>query len=270
MKKWILFLLILLVGVSIIFYYTQTLQGEGVKKPPEPLSVYERMDQISQEVYSLTKEKKFPEAKDKLQELGNLFAAAKPPKGLTIETLDTITATIVNAKKAFAAVEIDPNQLLWNALQIRLTMDSLTHEKQPLWTNYYKTYTEHIDKMTLFIAGKKKDEFTKAFLQNVQLYQLLKPAMSVHASSQDMEQLLSIYRFLLQESRKADFDWSQVYQVLQELNRQVDKLFIGKDTTTFASVFAPGSPYLTISLISAFLFASLGYVAYRKYRANKS
>ena len=264
-----IYLLIILVGIIIVFYFTQTLQSEGVKKPPESLSVYERMDQISQEVYQLTKEKKFPEAKGKLQELGNLFAAAKPPRGLTIETLDTITATLVNAKKAFAAVEIDPNQLLWNALQVRLTMDSLTHEKQPLWKNYYKTYKEHIDKMTLYIAGKKKDEFTKAFLQNVQLYQLLKPAMSVGASPQDMEQLLSIYRYLLQESRKADFDWSQVYQVLQELNRQVDKLFIGKETTTLASVFSPGSPYITISLIGAFLFASLGYVAYRKYRASK-
>ena len=267
MKKFLLFSAILLFVIIGIFYWTKVVHTESSKSDVETLSVYERMDQLSQEVFSLTKDKKFPEAKSKLEELGQLFASSKPPKGLTIETMDIITETIVKAKQAYASVNIDPNQLLWHALQVRLTMDSLTHTHQPLWKNYYKPYKEHIQKLTIYVSAKKKDEFTRLFLQNIQLYQMLKPAMSVSASPHEMEQLLSIYRFLLQESRKADFNWDQVYMVLNELNRQIDKMFIGKETTTFASVLTPGSPYHTIFLVSSLVILILGYVAYQKYRA---
>lgn len=269
MKKLLLLSVIIFLGLMGFFYWTKLVHTESSKLDVDTLSVYERMDLLSQEVYSLTKDKKFPEAKSKLEQLGQLFASSKPPKGLTIETMEYITDTIVKAKRAYASINIDPNQLLWHALQVRLTMDSLTHTNQPLWKNYYKPYKEHIQKLTIYVSGKKKEEFTRLFLQNLQLYQMLKPAMSVNASPQEMEQLLSIYRFLLQESRKADFNWDQVYMVLNELNRQIDKMFIGKETTTFASVFTPGSPYHTILLVSTLVIVVLGYVAYQKYRAVK-
>jgi sporulation protein YpjB len=266
-KKLLLLFIILIIGVTGVLFWTKVIHIEKPKTDVETLSIYERMDQLSQEVYSLTKEKKFPEAKAKLEELGRLFASSKPPKGLTIESLDIITETIVKAKQAFASITIDPNQLLWHALQVRLTMDSLTHAHQPLWKNYYKQYKEHIQKLTIYVGAKKKDEFNRLFLQNIQLYQMLKPAMSVSVPPHEMEQLLSIYRFLLKESRQPDFNWNQVYMVLNELNRQIDKLFIGKEVTTFTSVLTPGSPYHTILLVTTLVIVVLGYVAYQKYQA---
>lgn len=270
MKKLLFFLILLSLALAVFLYGPKFIQKDGAKGSVGSLSDYERMDNLSQEVYSLTKEKKFPEAKIKLEEIGSLFASSKPPKGLTIESMDTITQTLVKAKQAYASVNIDPNQLLWHALQVRLTMDSLTHANQPIWKNYYKSYKDHINKMSLYVTGKKKDDFTRTFLQNIQLYQMLKPAISIRTSPQDMEKLLSMYRFLLQESRKADINWDQVQQVLVEMNKQVDKIFLGEEEMTYANAFSPGSPLFTVTLVGSFLLASLSYVAFRMYKANRS
>ncbi|WP_047152605.1 sporulation protein YpjB [Aneurinibacillus tyrosinisolvens] len=272
MKK-IMVLLLTLTCFCVGIYSLWPMMGTGKSTreiQQNTTSVYQKMDSLSQDIYLLTKEDKYSEAKKKLAELGVLFAATKPPKGLSIEVLDTITGTIIKAKRAFAAVQPDPNKLVWHALQVRLTIDSLTHEKQPLWKNYYNSYQEHINKMMLLAAGRKQGEFTRAFAQNLQLYQTLKPAITIHASMRETEMLFSMYSFLLQETRKPSYNWEGITNVLEELNKLIDGLFIGKDQSTLAPGVSPESPFLIISLFSSFLLTSLMYVAWRKYRAEKN
>jgi sporulation protein YpjB len=242
----------------------------SARVPEQTMSVYQKMDVLSQDVYQLTKEAKYGEAKKKLAELGILFAGTKPPKGLSIEAVNALSDTIVKAKRAFAAVEAEPNRLLWHALQVRLAIDSLTHEKQPLWKNYYNSYQEHINKMMLLSAGRKQAEFSRAFVQNLQLYQTLKPAITVAASSQQLEMLSSLYSFLLQETRKVEYNWDAITNALTELNRLVDAIFIGEDQSTFAPGMPPESPLLIIALFASVVLTSLGYVGWKKYKAEQS
>lgn len=241
----------------------------SARVPEQTMPVYQKMDVLSQDVYQLAKEGKYPEAKEKLASLGALFAETKPPKGLSIEAVNALSDTIIKAKRAFAAVKLEPNRLLWHALQIRLAIDSLTHEKQPLWKNYYSSYQEHINKMMLLGAGHKQAEFSQAFAQNLQLYQTLKPAITVAASAQQMEALYSIYSFLLQETRKAEYNWEGITNALTELNRLVDAIFVGEDRSAFAPGMPPDSPLLIIALFASVILTSLGYVGWRKYKAEQ-
>ncbi|WCK56100.1 sporulation protein YpjB [Aneurinibacillus sp. Ricciae_BoGa-3] len=267
MKKWIIvFISMLLIAAGIVY-------GPRLAKPIDPpresLSAYQQLDRLSQDIYEMTKQEKYREAKDLIEELGVQFGKLKPPKGLPIESLNAITDTIVKAKRAFTAVKLQPQKLLWHALQLRLTIDSLTHEKQPLWKNYYNSYKEHISKMMLLAASRKKDEFAYAFTQNLQLYQTLKPALAVQASATDVEKLFSMYSFLIQEVRKPDYNWDAMVTVLQQLNILVDKLFIGKDEPAFAPGVYPDSPVLLITLLGSVLALSLGYAGWKKYKGEK-
>jgi sporulation protein YpjB len=241
----------------------------SARMPEQTVSVYQKMDILSQDVYQLTKEAKYIEAKKKLAELGVLFAQTKPPKGLSIEAVNALSDTIIKAKRAFAAVEAEPNRLLWHALQVRLAIDSLTHEKQPLWKNYYSSYQEHINKMMLLVASHKQAEFSRAFIQNLQLYQTLKPAITVSATTQQVEMLYSIYSFLLQETRKVEYNWDSITNALNELNRLVDVIFIGEEQSTFATGMPPESPFLIIVLFASVVLSSLGYVGWKKYKAEQ-
>lgn len=241
----------------------------SAKVPEQTMSVYQKMDVLSQDVYQWTKEGKYAEVKGKLEELGRLFAETKPPKGLSIEAINVLSDTIIKAKRAFTAAEADPNRLLWHALQLRLSIDSLTHEKQPLWKNYYSSYQEHVNKMMLLSASRKQGEFSRTFAQNLQLYQTLKPALTVSISIQQMEMLHSIYSFLLQETRKADYNWEAIANALTELKRLVDIIFIGEDQSTLAPGMPPESPLLIISLFASIVLTSLGYVGWKKYRAEQ-
>jgi sporulation protein YpjB len=270
-RKWI-FIVGSVVFLCVAMYTGWSLfdkRASYAKVPEQTLSIYQKMDRLSQEIYQLTKDGKYSEAKKNLAELGVLFSEMKPPKGLSIEAINAISDTIIKAKRAFAAVQAEPNRLLWHALQARLVIDSLTHEKQPLWKNYYNSYQEHINKMMLLTAGRKTAEFSRAFAQNLQLYQTLKPAITVYASSQQVEILYSIYSFLLQETRKAEYNWEAISNALEELNRLVDRLFVGEDRSTFAPGIPPESPILIIALFASIVLTSLGYVGWKKYKAEQ-
>ncbi|WP_027417514.1 sporulation protein YpjB [Aneurinibacillus terranovensis] len=269
MKKTIIISVSLLLLVTGILYGPGMIRNKPIDPPQQTMSAYQKMDQLSQDIYQLTKEEKYSEAKQLIDGLGIMFAKTTPPKGLSIEALDTITETIVKAKRAFTMVKPDPSKLLWYSLQLRLTIDSLTHEEQPLWKNYYNAYKEHLNKMMLLAASHKQHEFAYAFAQNMQLYQTLKPALSVQASSQDMEKLLSIYSFFLKETRKVEYNWGDISNVLQELTALIDKIFLGKDESTLAMGVPPESPTILIALIGSILLPALSYVAWKKYKAEK-
>ncbi|AMA73550.1 MULTISPECIES: sporulation protein YpjB [Aneurinibacillus] len=272
MKK-IVFIVMSVAFLFMALYTGWMVLGKRVSStqvPEQTLSAYQRMDQLSQDIYQLTKEEKYSEAKQSLTELGVLFAETKPPKGLSLEAVNALSDTILKAKRAFAAVEPESDRLLWHALQVRLSIDSLTHERQPLWKNYYNSYKEHINKMILLAAGRKESDFSRTFMQNLQLYQTLKPAFTVSATAQQIEMLYSIYSFLLQETRKAQYNWDAIANALNELNRVVDAIFVGEDTSAFALGMPPESPFLIIALFASVIFTALGYVGWKKYKAEQN
>lgn len=265
-----LVLVVIIACLGAALYMGTTMRA--AKSPPpvteQTQSVYQKMDVLSEDVYRLAKEGKYNEAKKQLAELGVLVASAKPPRGLSLEAVNALTDTVVKAKRAFAAVEAEPNRLIWHALQVRLTIDSLTHESEPLWKNYYNSYQEHVNKMMLLVASRKQNEFARAFTQNLQLYQTLKPAMSIHTPVQNMESLYSIYSFLIQETRKQEYNWDGITNALEELNRQTQIIFLGKEQPTFGLGIPPQSPILIIALFASCIVSGLGYFAWKKYRAE--
>lgn len=269
MKK-VIILLVVIACLGAALYTGKSMRA--AESPPseagQTQSVYQKMDLLSQDVYRLAKEGKYGDAKKQLDDLGTLVAQTKPPKGLSLEAVNALTETVIKAKRAFASVEAEPNRLIWHALQVRLTIDSLTHESDPLWKNYYSSYQEHVNKMMLLVASRKQNEFARAFTQNLQLYQTLKPAMGIHTPVQNMEALYSIYSFLLQETRKPDYNWDSITNALEELNRQTQLIFLGKEQSTFGLGIPPGSPILIIALFASCIVTGLGYFAWRKYRAE--
>ncbi|MBO8170733.1 MAG: hypothetical protein H0Z33_02460 [Bacillaceae bacterium] len=252
-----------LLMVSIMLFIISPVHGV------DHLSKLEELDLISKQVYDFTKIKQYEKAKEKLDVLADKFTAYHNEKEMDIESLEMMSRTIIEGKKAFAATELNEERLNWHALKIRLMIDALTHENQPLWKNYFGTYQEQLNQMGR--AAEKKDmaAFKKVLSENHQLYMTLRPSVMVSHSAETTEMMDSLYRFIFSGVKKDPLSWDELSGGVQQLKHAVQKVFMGEERSTLAPHVIGGSPYVIIFGIAAIVISTLTYVGWRKYRAEK-
>lgn len=251
--------------VVLIFFYSIIPSAYG----SNDITQLQKLDQLSEEVYNLTKSQQYDAAKDKLEQLSETFASTYSENKMDIESLEIFTRTIVNGKRAFSTVAIDEDRLLWHALQIRLMIDSFSHRYQPLWKNYYSTYAEQINRLLMFASRQDAQSYNQELEKNHQLYLTLRPAILVNQSVQTIEMFDSLYQFLGTKESKTSASWEEITGGLEQLKQAVQQVFLGADKDTAAMNMAGGSPYVIITGIAAIVITTLTYVAWRKYRGEK-
>ncbi len=232
-------------------------------------SILQNLDRLSQEVLELTERGSMTEAKDKLEQLAELFTKIGVEKNMSIEALEMASDTIVQGKRAYTDVTPDRKEMLWHATQIRLLIDALTHPNQPIWKGYHMTYVEQVSKLIHLAGRKEQSDLSKALQDNLKLYVILKPAFAVNHSAPTLEMLDSLYNFLLQQSHENKVQWDAVQQTTQLLQEVTGNIFLGKDQNTFSWYISSNSPVVMISLVSLILLTVLTYSAWKMYRGEQ-
>ncbi len=254
-----LFMTILIV---LIVSYMIFSQAFAIEQPSQEL------DQLSKQVYDLTKTKQYEKAKEKMDELAKVFTAQVSDKNPDIESLDIMTRTIVQGKRAFAMVELDDDRLNWHALQIRLMTDALTHQHQPLWKNYYKTYMEQVNLMISSVSRREADGFREALEKNYQLYATLRPAVAVSHSISTVEMMDSLYQFLHNKKKNPHSSWEELNGGLTQLKESVEQLFSANSRDAYSPVNG-SSPLGIIIAVAAMVLSTLTYVGWKKYKGER-
>lgn len=232
-------------------------------------SILQDLDRLSHEVLELTEQGRMVQAKEKLDQLANLFPKIGVEKNMSIEALKIASDTIVQGKRAYTDVTPDRKEMLWHATQIRLLIDALTHPNQPIWKGYHMTYVEQVSKLIHLAQRKEQSNLAKALQDHLKLYTILKPAFAVNHSASTMEMLDSLYNFLLQQSRENQVQWDAVQQSTQQLKEVTGIIFLGKDQNTFSWYLSSNSPAAMISLISLILLTVLSYSAWKMYQGEQ-
>lgn len=228
----------------------------------------QELDQLSKQVYDLTKTKQYEKAKEKMDELAKVFTSQVSDKNPDIESLDIMTRTIVQGKRAFASVELDEDRLNWHALQIRLMTDALTHQHQPLWKNYYKTYMEQVNQMISSVSRREGDGFREALERNYQLYATLRPAIAVSQSVNTVEMMDSLYQFLHNKKKDPHSSWEELNGGLTQLKQSAEQLFLTNSRDAYSPV-SGSSPLGIIIAVAAMVLSTLTYVGWKKYKGER-
>lgn len=255
-------------GLIFVIAFTLYILFPAVVKTESTLNTeieWEQIDQLSGELYTLTKNHEFAKANAVLDRLGEQLANAREKQRITLEGAEVVAQSIKNGKQAFSAMNPNEDRLLWHALQIRLAVDALTHGNQPMWKQYYSAYSAQIKQMQDYASEQTPDKLYEVFDNHYQLFKTLEPAMQVSVSLERVQMIQSVYKSIITEARKDFPNWDEMNFTIQQLQMTADEVFWGNDTSTFARYIHQNSPYLLISSIAAFVVVTLAYVAWKKY-----
>lgn len=228
------------------------------------------LDKIAGEMLELTKQGDVEGAQEKIRQLADRFPAQVLPNTIRIESLNAVTQSILAAKKGFASTKMDDEQLLWHATQVRVAIDALSHDHQPMWRSYYISYANQMQNLLQSAVERDVSQFRAQFEENYRLYLAIKPGMSIHLSEEQMNQIGTAYDLISKEMRNGSMEWQVVREALRELSGAMQAAFIGEDISTFAKLMHPGSPYMPITTMVALLIVTLTYVAYKKYAGQQA
>lgn len=238
-------------------------------KKPEHAAQLAQIDRLAGDFYQLTKKGELDAARSKLDQLGELFPNQALPTRIRIESLNAITQSILAAKQMFANPASDEHKLLWHATQVRVAIDSLTHDHQPMWKEYYSSYANQMQNLLQASVERDTVTFHAQFEENYQLFLAIRPAMSVQLPAAQMEQIGASYQLIHKEMRNEQVDWQAIREELRQLSSQMQIAFVGEDKSALAGLIFPQTPANLIVTIASVVSLTLAYVAWRKYQGHR-
>lgn len=267
MKKNIRYLLFflsigLLLSCPIHTLYTK------LERPEEEKQLRE-LDRVAGDLLEYVKKGELTGAQESIQQLSLRFPSQSLPLPIRIEALNAVTQSILAAKQSIQSPSESEEDLLWHATRVRVAIDALTHQHQPMWKSYYTPFLTQVQSLQKSAVERDIETFHEQFEEHTRLYLALKPAMSIHVSEAKMASISAAYERIVKEMHKNDRDWLLIREALRDLHGLIETAFVGEDTSAFSRLMMrPDSPILIMSSIITALLLSLAYVAYRKYQAE--
>ncbi|KZE55492.1 sporulation protein [Brevibacillus parabrevis] len=224
------------------------------------------LDQIANDFLNYVKKGDIEGAQERIVQLAEKFPNQHLTSPLKIESLNAVTQSILAAKKSFSSANVSEQQLLWHATQVRVAIDALTHEHQPMWRSYYPSLVTQVQNLQQSAVERNFTQFREQFDENYRLFLAIKPGMSIQLPEEQLASISSAYDVISKEMRNAQMDWQLVREALRELNGSIQTAFVGEEKSTFARLMMrPDSPMRMLLSIAIALVAALAYVAWKKY-----
>lgn len=227
------------------------------------------LDQIAHELLTYAKKGDIEGAQQRIVQLAERFPNQHLPNPIRIESLNAVTQSILAAKQIFSSTNASEQQLLWHATQVRIAIDALTHDHQPMWRSYYPSLVTQVQNLQLSAVDRDFNQFREQFDENYRLFLAIKPGMSIQLPEAQMSSITVTYDVISKEMRKSQVDWQLVREALRELNGSFQVAFVGEEKSTFARLMMrPDSPFIILASIATALVIALSYVAWKKYEGE--
>lgn len=267
MKKNVTILLTLVI-VGMILAWPISYFFSKIEKQPLNEQLLE-LDKLAQEALVDTEKGNLEEARTKISKLAQLFPKQTLPVSIRIESLNSVTQSILDAKKIFHSAKPDEDRLLWHATQVRIAVDALHHTHQPMWREYYAAYFKQMQNMLKSSVERDESSLREQFEQNYQLYLVIRPAMSVQVKEADMERIAGSYELIMKGIRSETIEWQDMREALRELSGVMQEAFVGEDKSAIVLFMGPDSPMTLIGTVAAVVTMTLAYVAWKKYAGQQ-
>lgn len=271
-KRWLAIAAICLLAASV--------QGCGLKHGNEPKTVsatpqqtekLEQLHALADELYKRTNEGEFIKARQKLLELGDLVAAMSFNGITTIEGVDALTDTVVEAKREFNAVGLSPDSALKAAARLRLAADALTHPNEPVWLQYYKILKEDTRLLQAYLSKSNGKEAAAQYARLKDHYDTIRPSVWISKAPEEAEKLDSLFTFLRNQLQAKEIRYADTADGLKQLDDALNELFRkSDDRTAYIPIAQPDEPVKWSLTIGSLIILILGYVAWRMFVSERN
>ncbi|WP_102345792.1 sporulation protein YpjB [Bacillus sp. Marseille-P3661] len=220
------------------------------------------LDDIVDQALLLTKQEKYEEAKKMLTHFSEQFMKTYPKdENITMNDLRVITITTDEALKALTAVNQERQDSVKKVTQLRLAIDALHSEHQPLWKEMENTILKSFNALKSAALNNENENFKQQFNEFSEHLSIIYPSLVIDLDPDQIAKLDSHIRFLEKydsvsgKNKKEHLELMEkdlliIFGSMEE--NEVDPSFIWVMVTT-----------------GSIIFSTLLYVGWRKYKSEQ-
>ncbi len=262
-------ILILLAGyVLLAGCSSPAVSSAKLTKQAEQEGKLKAMNTAAAEMYRLTKEGYYKEARDQLLQFSNLMTHVSYEHVTTAEGMNALSALVVEARGVYTQVKLSPEQALIVSAKLRLAADALIHSESPMWLDYRKTFRADAEKLRAALKAKQAAEATAQLQVFNQHYQIIRPAVLITSAPSLVEKLDSWFIFMHGLLSQPNVDYKKANVGAMHTDELIAELFGGAEREAIVPPAADQSTILWATVLSAIIITVLAYVGWRKYNVT--
>lgn len=220
------------------------------------------LDKMTDQALMLTKQQKYVEAKQKLETFSNQFIKTYPKENhITMNDLRVISISTIEAINALTAVSLEHQERVRKVTRLRLALDALHSDHQPLWKGMEQEVLASFEQMKNAALDNDNETFKLQFNSFSMNIDTIYPSLVIALDPDIISRLDSHIRFLATYDRVTKQNKEEHLKIME---KDMYKLF-GK---TIEDVTDPSLIWVMITTGSIIL-AALLYVSLKKYTAEK-
>lgn len=220
------------------------------------------LDNMVDQALILSKQEKYDQAKRVLEQFSEQFLKTYPKEDhITMNDLRVISISSDEAIKALTAVSLEHNERVRKVTQLRLALDALHSEHQPLWMEMEKPVLESFKEMKEAALEEDKERFKLQYNVFTKNIDTIYPSLVIALDPEAISRLDSHIRFLGDYDR---VDEQNKVSHLEIMEKDMFKLF-GKTITDETD---PSLIWVMITT-GGIILTVLLYVGLKKYRAEQ-
>lgn len=222
------------------------------------------VNELAQETQSLVERKDYAQAKSNVQQLAEYVISIEMNHYVDYpEQAQMVLETILQAKEALTAANIDEQTIQKKVLKMRLALDAVAPGQQPMWLDYFTPIEQVLRDMQLSIKENERDHFYRHLNRLAVHYELIRPSILMSHSLTVYEQTNSHMSFFFQEQSKLWQDKERTQKMIETFHDQLKQVFYIEPKEDHSSF------WILLFGLSLLIISALSYAGWRKYRAEQ-
>ncbi|WP_096200918.1 sporulation protein YpjB [Bacillus sp. FJAT-45350] len=225
---------------------------------------WKELNQTSDKILQLVREEKLEEAKQLMNYFSKQFLSINfDDTSISMNDLRVVTNSFNEAMGAVNAVSLGKDERVLLVMELRLAIDALTTEHNPLWLNSQDMVMKSIKQMRQAAKEGDSQAFQHETNQFLRQYQMIRPAIMLDLQPHQFQRIEAHIQFINRYRTEFIADKSRI-EHLDSLEEDFIQMYerVQKDS-------ADPSLLWVMLTIGGMILTSLSYVGYKKYKAEK-
>lgn len=265
---WVLF------ALGLIFTASCSADQSNQESPRSPVQADKLalFNETAGQMYQYMQQGDPAEARNKLYALADQITQIQFDGITSLEGVHALTELFIEGKAIFNTAQFQHHEGKLITSQIRLAIDALLHNNEPMWRQHDQPILETLQKLEAYIQNQATDEARKTFQQLHLQYKTLRPAIMVARQPEEVERIDSLFKFMNHYIMNGSLAsrGEQLLKGVDELRRSFAAIFGGDDITTFLPIIPSVQPRLWATSIALSIISVLAYVAWKMFGTDKT
>ncbi|WP_085523567.1 sporulation protein YpjB [Tuberibacillus sp. Marseille-P3662] len=250
-------------GMTLLFILL--IPATGLAKEPE--EAWDKLSDLSDQVFQLTESGHYPAAADALHRFEEQWEDYSELTKMTPDNHERILKSSIGKLEQYLdSLDFDKEEKQEAATEFRLVVNALTDDSTPMWMQFHDDMNSHFERMTKALKADGSSQFQYELNQFMNDYDMLYPSMLIDVDQSSMRKVQQAVQDLATQSDQLSANSQSQSQSLKTLENRVQTAFemphsSNKNLHSFQWTALP---------IGGLIILTLLYVAWRKYQGEKS